>query len=95
MPKWLARALRMSFIGMGVSLTVMAAIGLWVLDAVFDVSFEHQLGISAAELRPICYVLGAIGILLALFAATVRLPQKWLRAEARRPSHVRDRDQNS
>lgn len=82
MPKWLTRMLRMSFIGLGITLALLAAINLWALHALFDASVENQLGISAAELRPLFYALGAFGVLLAVFASLVRIPQSWLKAKA-------------
>jgi len=85
MPKWLVKYLRMSFIGVGVTMTLLAGINLWALHALFDASVENQLGITAAELRPLFYALGAIGIVLAVFAALVRIPQSWLKAQPAKP----------
>jgi len=82
MPKCLVRFIRLSFIGLGVSLMLMAGFGLWALHAVFDASFEHQLGWGASEIRPLFYVMGSAGILLVVVSSLVRIPRKWLAVEA-------------
>lgn len=83
MPRWLLRALRMCVIGFGVSLTLLAGINLWAVHALFDVSVEQQLGLTAAEVRPIFYALGTAGLLIALVGALVPVPKAILAKEDR------------
>lgn len=83
MPRWLTRMLRMSAIGLGITLMLLAGINLYAMHQLFDASVEHQLGFTAAELRPLFYVLAVIGLLVALLGALVRLPASWQQAAAR------------
>ena len=75
MPRWLIRALRMSVIGFGVCLALLAGINLWAVHALFDASVEHQLGFTAEEVRPIFYALGLIGLIIATVGALVPVPK--------------------
>lgn len=54
------------------------------MHALFDASVEHQLGITADELRPLFYVLALIGFLMALLGALVPVPKAML-AQAKSP----------
>lgn len=93
MPPWMTRMLRMSAIGLGITLMLLAGINLYAMHALFDASVENQLGFSAAELRPLFYLLGGIGLLLALLGFFVRLPPSWMRpVEPRRQPKSRPRN---
>ncbi|MDB4385680.1 hypothetical protein N9Z12_06505, partial [Opitutaceae bacterium] len=81
MPRWLIRMIRMSVIGIGVTMVLLAGINLWAMHALFDASVEHQLGITADELRPLFYVLALIGVLMALLGALVPVPKAMLAKE--------------
>ena len=84
MPRWLIRMVRMSVIGIGVTMVLLAGINLWAMHALFDASVEHQLRITADELRPLFYVLALIGFLMALLGALVPVPKAML-AQAKSP----------
>jgi hypothetical protein len=81
MPVWMTRMLRMSAIGLGVTMMLLAGINLYAMHALFDVSVENQLGVTPAELRPLFYILMAIGLFVALMGIFARVPQSWLKAE--------------
>lgn len=81
MPRWLINMLRMSVIGVGVTMMLLAGINLYALHQLFDVSAENQLGFSATELRPLFYVLAIIGASLTLLGALVRVPKALLEAK--------------
>ncbi len=84
MPRWITRMLRMSAIGLGVTMILLAGINLYAMHALFDASVENQLGFSASELRPLFYVLGTIGLMLLLLGIFVRIPKSWLKAPPRK-----------
>jgi hypothetical protein len=84
MPRWLIRALRMSVIGFGICLALLAGINLWAVHALFDASVEHQLGFTAKEVRPIFYALGLIGLIIATVGALVPVPKAMLAKENKR-----------
>lgn len=73
--------LRMSVVGIGVTMMLLAGINLYAMHALFDASVEHQLGFTAAELRPLFYVLALIGLCLALLGALLRIPKILLEAK--------------
>jgi len=75
--------LRMSAIGLGITMMLLAGINLYALHALVDASVENQLGFSASELRPLFHVLAAIGFLLMLLGFLVRLPESWKMVPAR------------
>ena len=80
MPRWITRMLRMSAIGLGVTMMLLAGINLYAMHALFDASVENQLGFSASELRPLFYLLGSIGRIFLLLGIFVRMPKSWLKA---------------
>lgn len=75
MPRWISRLLRTSIIGFGVVMIALAAIYLYAIHALFDASFEHHLGFTAADFKPLVYAGGGVGVLLVLTGILVRLPQ--------------------
>ena len=75
MPRWLKRMLRMSVIGIGVTLMLLAVVNLYAIHALFDESFENQLGFTASELRPLLYLLALIGLCITLLGALARVPK--------------------
>ncbi|MBT5903048.1 MAG: hypothetical protein HOH58_13170 [Opitutaceae bacterium] len=97
MPKWIIRMLRMSVIGIGVTMVLLAGINLWAIHALFDASVEHQLGMTAEELRPLFYVLALIGFLMALLGAIVRVPKALVAAKVagRTSSHSQSKSRRS
>jgi len=96
-PKWIIRMLRMSVIGIGVTMVLLAGINLWAIHALFDASVEHQLGMTAEELRPLFYVLALIGFLMALLGAIVRVPKALVAAKVagRTSSHSQSKSRRS
>jgi hypothetical protein len=89
--------LRMSVIGIGVTMVLLAGINLWAIHALFDASVEHQLGMTAEELRPLFYVLALIGFLMALLGAIVRVPKALVAAKVagRTSSHSQSKSRRS
>lgn len=75
MPRWISRLLRTSIIGFGVVMIALAAIYLYAIHALFDASFEHHLGFTGADFKPLIYVGGGLGVLLILTGILVRFPQ--------------------
>ena len=89
--------LRMSVIGIGVTMVLLAGINLWAIHALFDASVEHQLGMTAEELRPLFNVLALIGFLMALLGAIVRVPKALVAAKVagRTSSHSQSKSRRS
>ena len=75
MPPWITRLLRTSIIGFGVVFMALSVIYLYAMHALFDASFEHHLGFSAADFKPLVYSVGGVGVLLVVAGLVVRFPK--------------------
>lgn len=67
--------LRMGCIGVGATLLMSAVVNFIAIEQLFDETVERELGMTAADMRGLYYVLGGFGLGFVLLGAFCPLPK--------------------